>query len=84
MTGRPHHPPLLDDTAIARRADVELRMDVAAAIESLPDHYRTVLVLRDFQNMRIDEIVAELGLTREAVKGRLHRARELMREYLLK
>ncbi len=84
MTGHATHPPLLDNAAIARRPDLELRMDVAAAIESLPDHYRTIVVLRDFQNMKIDEITAELGLSREAVKGRLHRARVMMREYLLK
>lgn len=83
MTGRPHHGHLLEDTVIVRRPDVELRMDVAAAIESLPEHYRTVVVLRDFRELKIDEIGAELGLTREAVKGRLHRARELVREYLL-
>lgn len=82
MTGSTH-PALLDNAAIARRPDIELRMDVAAAIESLPDHYREVVVLRDFQSMKIDEIVAKLGLSREAVKGRLHRARVLMREYLL-
>lgn len=56
MTGRPHQVPLLEDTAIARRPDVELRMDVAAAIESLPEHYRTVVVLRDFRKLKIDEI----------------------------
>lgn len=83
MTGRPHHAPLLEDAAIARRPDVDLRIDVAAAIESLPGQYRTVVVLRDFRELKIDEIADELGLTREAVKGRLHRARELMREYLL-
>jgi len=84
MTGRAHHAPLSDEAAIAARPDIELRMDVAAAIESLPDHYRTIVVFRDFRELTIDEICVELELSREAVKGRLHRARELMREYLLK
>ena len=84
LSNRKHHQPLLDDTAIQRRDDSELRLDVAAAIESLPEHYRTVLVLCDLQSMTVDEIGVELKLSREAVKGRLHRARELMREYLSK
>jgi RNA polymerase sigma factor (sigma-70 family) len=82
LMGKRHHQPLLDDSALDQRPEVELRLDVAAAIESLPENYRQVVVLRDLQNMTVDEIVAELDLTREAVKGRLHRARDLMREYL--
>ena len=84
LSSRKHHQPLLDDTAIQPRDDSELRLDVAAAIESLPEHYRTVVVLRDLQSMTVDEIGAELNLSREAIKGRLHRARELVREYLSK
>ena len=84
LSGRMRHQPLLDDTAVQRRDDSALRLDVAAAIESLPEHYRTVVVLRDLQSMTVDEIGAELNLSREAIKGRLHRARELVREYLSK
>jgi len=62
--------------------DEALRLDVIAAIESLPPHYREIVILRDFEELRIDEIVGRLGLTRESVKGRLHRARALLREYL--
>ena len=82
LSGRKHHQPLLDDVSIQQRHDLELRLDVAAAIESLPEHYRTLVVFRDLQSMTVDEIGARLNLSREAVKGRLHRARELMREYL--
>ncbi len=82
LAGRWHHQPLLDDSAILSRHDVELRLDVAAAIESLPEHYRQIVVLRDIQSMTVDAICNELNLSREAVKGRLHRARVLMREYL--
>jgi RNA polymerase sigma factor (sigma-70 family) len=48
----------------------------------LPEHYREVLVLRDFEELTISELAARLTLTRAAVKSRLHRARELVREYL--
>ena len=61
----------------------ELRMDLARAIQSLPDKYRKVVVLRDLEERTIDEICRELSATRESVKARLHRARALLREYLI-
>ena len=67
---------------LARTDDDELRLDVATAIESLPERYREVVVLRDLEGLTIGELAARLAITRAAVKGRLHRARELMREYL--
>jgi DNA-directed RNA polymerase specialized sigma24 family protein len=36
----------------------------------------------DVDELTIDEIAQSLSLSREAVKGRLHRARGLIREYL--
>jgi RNA polymerase sigma factor (sigma-70 family) len=59
-----------------------LRVEVARAIESLPPHYRQVLVLRDFEELTIGELAHALELTPANVKSRLHRARELVREYL--
>jgi DNA-directed RNA polymerase specialized sigma24 family protein len=40
--------------------------------------------VRDLEEMMVDEMAATLDLTREAVKARLHRARILLREYLLR
>lgn len=60
----------------------EWRHDVAAALESLPAHYRQVVLLRDLEGLSIAEMAERLSLTREAVKARLHRARALAREYL--
>ena len=59
-------------------------MDIAGAIQSLPAHYRRVLVLRDIDEMTIGEIAQSLELTRETVKARLHRGRALVREYLMR
>ena len=61
---------------------VELRHDVAAALESLPAHYREIILLRDLEGYSIEELATRLGLNREAAKSRLHRARLLAREYL--
>ena len=58
-----------------------LARDVAQALESLPTHYREIILLRDLEGMSIDELSGRLGLTRQAAKARLHRARSLAREY---
>jgi RNA polymerase sigma-70 factor (ECF subfamily) len=61
----------------------ELRLDVVRAIESLPPTHREVILLRDLQEMTIGEIAKSLHITRAAAKSRLHRARQLLREFLL-
>lgn len=60
----------------------DLRHDLLQALESLPSHYRQIILLRDLDELTIDEICEVLQLTREAAKARLHRARLLVREYL--
>ena len=70
------------EAALLSRPEADLRLDVAAAFEGLPPHYRDVALRRDVKEMTIDEIAAALGASRQTVKARLHRARALMREYL--
>lgn len=65
------------------RANHELRIDLANALESLPAHYLEVVLLRDFEELTIAEIAERLEENPPAIKSRLHRARELVREYLL-
>jgi RNA polymerase sigma factor (sigma-70 family) len=80
------HEPLPDDVAeelLLHRPDDELRVDLANALESLPAHYLEVVLLRDFEELTIAEIAARLHEPPGAIKSRLHRARELVREYLL-
>ena len=60
-----------------------LRRELVEALESLPPHYLEVMLLRDLEELTIEEIAARTGLTRPNVKSRLHRARALAREYLL-
>lgn len=80
------HDPLPDELAEEQmlcRDDTALRIDLAKALESLPAHYLEVVLLRDFEELTISEIAARLGEQQGAVKSRLHRARELVREYML-
>ena len=80
------HDPLDDDVIerqLAARSDDALRIDLANALESLPAHYREVVLLRDFEELTIAEIAERFDEPTGAVKSRLHRARLLVREYLL-
>ena len=53
------------------------------ALQSLGEHYRSVILLRDVEERTMDEIAAALGVTRQATKARLRRARGPAREYLV-
>lgn len=55
---------------------------VRAAIDQLPEAYRIVLLLRDIEEMTTEETAAILGVTQNAVKIRLHRARQALRTLL--
>jgi DNA-directed RNA polymerase specialized sigma24 family protein len=66
----------------ARMPQDELRIDLVRGLESLPAIYREVILLRDMEQLTVTEAAARLGITREATKSRLHRARALLREYL--
>jgi RNA polymerase sigma-70 factor, ECF subfamily len=60
----------------------ELRIALTRAMESLPEKYRTVLMLRDVQHLSIAETAQVLGLSEANVKTRLCRARLQMRDAL--
>jgi RNA polymerase sigma-70 factor (ECF subfamily) len=55
---------------------------VREAIERLPDQYREVLVLRDIEEKDTAEVAALLGASSNAIKVRLHRARQALRTLL--
>jgi RNA polymerase sigma-70 factor (ECF subfamily) len=74
----------LDESASFARMPVDdLRIDLVRALESLSPAHREIILLRDMQDMTISEIAACQGITREAAKSRLHRARALIKEYLI-
>ena len=63
-----------NDPSITLEND-ELRSVLNNAISSLPEKYRTVLTLKEIDNLKNKEIGKILGITLPAVKARLHRAR---------
>lgn len=60
----------------------ETRQLVRQSIDRLPENYRTVLLLRDIEEKDTEETAELLGMTPNAVKTRLHRARQALRTLL--
>jgi RNA polymerase sigma-70 factor (ECF subfamily) len=76
----------LMDTIASPQADPErqayaqeLNRVLEAAVDTLPETYRTVFMLRDIEGLSTSETGEGLGLGEEAVKTRLHRARAMIR-----
>jgi len=55
---------------------------VRAAVDSLPDIFREVVVFRYFEDMSVPEIAQLLGLPEGSVKSRLSRAKLRLRAHL--
>jgi RNA polymerase sigma-70 factor (ECF subfamily) len=69
----------------AKRPDDELQSDelrkkIQAAVDDLPDIYRTVFLVRDVDGLSTEETAEALDLSIPTVKTRLHRARIALRE----
>lgn len=60
----------------------ELRRLLEDAISALPEQFRTVLMLRDVEELSTAETAAALDISEENVKTRLHRGRALVRHNL--
>jgi len=76
-----------DAASSERRPDqvfeqAEREVIVKQALASLAPPYRTVVVLREIENMAYEEIAQVLGLAEGTVKSRLLRGRELLRRKL--
>ena len=70
--------PMVDDPS--RQAD--LRLVLTAAMDTLPEDYRSAVVLRDIEEFSIAEVAEMLGLSVANAKSRVHRARLFLRQRL--
>jgi len=71
-----------EDTPEQRYAKTELQSILSEAVESLEPTFRTVFVLRDIEGLDTEETATMLGLSVNATKIRLHRARQALRTLL--
>jgi RNA polymerase sigma-70 factor (ECF subfamily) len=65
-----------------RMLRAELRRVLGQAIAALPDTYRSVVLLRDVEDLSTDETAQVLDLSVDVIKTRLHRARLAIRQEL--
>jgi len=71
-----------DPTPELHLAHREMKQFLDEAIASLPSEYQAVYKLRDIDDRPGDEVAQQLGISRAAMKSRLHRARNMVREHL--
>jgi RNA polymerase sigma-70 factor, ECF subfamily len=69
------------EDALALRQRIE---QLAGALAALDPLHREVVLLRDVQELSAPEAAARLGISIDALKSRLHRARVTLRDHLLR
>lgn len=87
--GLKNRPPVSDDDVPEAPAEgpgpdavvegVQLATVLRRALDTLPEDYREVIVLRDMEGLSATEAAAVIGLSVDALKSRLHRARSALR-----
>lgn len=68
-----------DSVESSAGARFDLR-ELERALDSLPEHYREVIVLRDVYGLSIQEIAKQMKISDTATKVRIHRARKRLKE----
>ncbi len=71
-----------DDSPFDLAIQSETRVRVEAALQQVPEAFRTVLILREIEGFAYDEIAEILDINMGTVKSRLMRGRAAMRQIL--
>jgi RNA polymerase sigma-70 factor, ECF subfamily len=74
--------PAFVSTPLEILLSLEGKEKIEEAIDQLPLIYRSVVVLRDVEGFSLEEVANILGASIPAIKSRLHRARNIVRETL--
>ena len=70
------------ENPLATLENKEVKKTLSEAIDSLPEEYRTVFLLRGLNGLSNEEVAEVLKISLPAVKSRLHRARLFLRDRL--
>lgn len=62
------------------RQELDLRQEVDAVLDQIPENYRIVLMLRDLQNFSTSEIATMLGRKEATIRWRLAEARSMFQD----
>jgi RNA polymerase sigma-70 factor (ECF subfamily) len=63
-------------------ASAERRARIARALDTLPEHHRSIIILSDIEGLSYREIADVLGIPMGTVMSRLHNARKRLRDAL--
>jgi len=74
----PGHEPAMEHQLALR----QMKELLAQALDGLPAVYRTVYEMRDLEGIPGEDVARKLGISLAAMKSRLHRGRDLVRQYL--
>jgi len=80
LTAQPAIP--VSEEPLAKLLDAELALKVQEAVSSLPPLQREALVLYEYEGLTLNEIASVVGADVGAVKARLHRARQRLKNKL--
>ncbi|MDO4299353.1 MAG: sigma-70 family RNA polymerase sigma factor [Lachnospiraceae bacterium] len=72
----------LPEQGSGRDAHIEERCDLYHAVDRLPEQYRTVVILKYYNDMKISEISEIMDIPEGSVKSYLFRAKKELRTYL--
>lgn len=72
----------VDSNSEADASRAEARRLLERAIDDLPEAFRIVFVVREIEQMSVEEAASQLEIPPGTVKTRVHRARRLLREAL--
>jgi RNA polymerase sigma-70 factor (ECF subfamily) len=73
---------MVSDDPEADAARSQIRRLLEQAVDDLPEPFRLVFILREVEELTVEETATHLGLNPETVKTRLHRARKRLRDAL--
>lgn len=71
-----------DDTPDEQVALSETQAEIRQSIDTLPEKYKAVVILRYLQDLSLQEISDALSMPVTTIKTRLHRGREFLRKKL--
>lgn len=75
-------PAAWSESGISFEKRLAMRRAIETALDGIPAELRTVLLLRDVEELSSKEVAAQLGIPDALVRQRLHRARTVMAELL--
>lgn len=70
--------PSQDDDQSIILSRMQIRERVAAAVNSLPENMRTAVIFQKFEGLTCEEVADIMGCSVNAVKLRVHRAKEIL------